>query len=142
MVKRDGSTDKRFRPRSAEDEHPTMIRTYLEFALAEGKADEFVAFFDRQAILTNAVDQEGCLGAELTLSDDGSTALVTALWDDAAAYDRWTSRSDRSDISAELNTFLRERLGPATVGRAYRVALTGDGRSPAEPVAEIGDNGG
>lgn len=103
-----------------------MIRTYLEFALADGKADGFVAFFDREAILRTAVAQDGCLGAELTLAPDGSVAVVTALWADAAAYDRWTSRSDRGDLTDELNTFLREPLGATTVGRAYRVALTGD----------------
>lgn len=103
-----------------------MIRTYLEFELADGKADGFVAFFEREEILSTAVAQEGCRSAELTLSPDGSTALVTALWDDPEAYDRWTSRSDRADLTDELNSFLRQPLGASSIGRAYRVASVGE----------------
>lgn len=101
-----------------------MIRTFLELPLADGAADGLVAFFDRQGILTNAAAQDGCLGAELTIAEDGRSAIVTALWADAAAYDRWTSRTDRTDLADELNTFLDGTVGPATVGRANRVALT------------------
>ncbi len=101
-----------------------MIRTYLELPLAAGAADGLVAFFDREAILSTAAAQEGCLGAELTITTDGTSAIVTALWSDAGAYELWTSRSDRAELADELSTFLDGAIGAATVGRVGRVALS------------------
>lgn len=103
-----------------------MIRTFLELPLAEGAADGLVAFFERQSILSTAAAQEGCLGAELTISTDGRQATVTALWADAAAYDVWTSRSDRADQAEELNTFLAQSVGAGVVGRVHEVALSAE----------------
>ncbi|MEM7322128.1 MAG: antibiotic biosynthesis monooxygenase [Actinomycetota bacterium] len=104
-----------------------MIRTFLEFSLAEGAADDLVAFFERESILSTAAAQDGCLGAELTISADGRLATVTAKWADAAAYDVWTSRPDRADLSEELNTFLSTEIGAATVGRVHHIALAAEG---------------
>ncbi len=102
-----------------------MIRTYLEFEVLPGKAQGLADFFDRRDILRNSVAQAGCRSAELTISDDGLTALVTATWDDQQAYDLWTSRSDRVADADELNSFLSRPVGPATVGRVLNVVLDG-----------------
>ncbi len=107
-----------------------MIRTFLDLPLNDGAAEGLVAFFEREAILTTAAAQEGCLGTELTISADGRLATVTALWSDAAAYDVWTSRSDRAGQAAELNTFLSQSVGAASVGRVHQVALSAQ---PAQP---------
>ncbi|MGH1491977.1 MAG: antibiotic biosynthesis monooxygenase family protein [Acidimicrobiales bacterium] len=102
-----------------------MIRTYLEFDVLPGKATGLADFFDRRDILRTSVAQPGCQSAELTISADGLTALVTATWDDRDAYDRWTSRSDREDDADELSSFLRQPVGPATIGRVLDVVLDG-----------------
>lgn len=100
-----------------------MIRTYLEFEVLPGKAHDLADFFDRRDILRTSVAQAGCQSAELTISDDGLTALVTATWDDHDAYERWTSRSDRNTDADELSSFLCQPVGPATVGRVLNVVL-------------------
>ncbi len=106
-----------------------MIRTILELPLAEGAADGLVAFFEREQILATAAAQDGCLGAELSIAADGSVAVVTALWADAAAYDVWTSRHDRADQAGELSSFLDGSIGAATVGRVSEVRLSAEADS-------------
>lgn len=102
-----------------------MIRTYLELPVRPGKAEGLADFFDREQILETSLAQDGCRSAELTISEDGLTALVTATWDDRAAYNVWISRPDRETNADELSSFLREPVGPATVGRVLDVVLNG-----------------
>jgi len=104
-----------------------MIRTYLRFELVDRGADAFVDLFRRHRVLETSVAQDGCVSAELTLGDDGRTAMVTAAWTDRAAYDRWTRRSDRGDLAAELNQVLAAPIGESTVGEICDVAWTGTG---------------
>lgn len=102
-----------------------MIRTFLEFSVRPGKAADLVAFFEREAFLSTSVAQDGCHSAELTMSDDGLTALVTATWDDRAAYDRWVQRPDREATGAELSELLTSPVGGQTVGKVFDVVSTG-----------------
>lgn len=102
-----------------------MIRTYLELPVRPGKAKGLAEFFNREQLLQKSLEQEGCRSAELTISADGLTALVTATWDDRAAYDVWVSRPDRETNADELSSFLREPVGHATVGRVLDVVLNG-----------------
>lgn len=99
-----------------------MIRTYLELNVQEGRADDLAELFRRLKILETSAAQPGCQSAELTVSEDGRQLIVTALWDDLAAYDRWTNRSDRGEQAAELNALLTEPIGASTIGGKYRVA--------------------
>ena len=69
--------------------------------------------------------QEGCHSAELTISEDGTKAIVTASWADRAAYDVWTSRGDRSDQRVQLNELLATPIDDSTVGQVFDVALDG-----------------
>jgi len=92
-----------------------------------GAAEGLAAFFDRRDILRTATAQPGCRSAELTISSDGGVAVVTAVWDDAAAYERWVSRADREDDADELSSFLKRPVNAETVGRVFRVM--GDGVS-------------
>lgn len=101
------------------------IRTYLELDLEPGAAGGLAAFFDRRDILRTATAQPGCRSAELTISSDGEVAVVTAVWDDAAAYQRWVSRADREDDADELSSFLKRPIGAETVGRVFGVVLDG-----------------
>ncbi len=108
-----------------------MIRTYLELELKPGAAEGLASLFERERILETSADQEGCHSAELTISDDGLIALVTATWSNREAYDTWTSRADRSTQADELNSFLRRPVGPETVGRVFDVVRIANASSTA-----------
>lgn len=98
-----------------------MIRTILTLDIAPGEADALVETFRRLQILEMSGAQEGCLGTEITISRDRGQAIVTALWEDDAAYERWTSRPDREGLSQELSVHLREDLTASTVGQVMQV---------------------
>ena len=102
-----------------------MIRTFLDLAVRAGHAEQLAARFRRLGILDESVAQPGCLSAELSVSADGRTVTVTATWDSPAAYDAWTSRSDRGDLAEHLNVHLERPLDATTVGRVHRVLLQG-----------------
>ena len=102
-----------------------MIRTFLDLHVTAGHADALVDVFARNAILDNSVAQPGCESAELTVSEDGRLVTVTATWDSREAYGRWTGRSDRGDLTEQINAHLDEPIGVTTVGRVHRVALVG-----------------
>ncbi len=105
-----------------------MIRTYLRFELIEGRAGQFVELFRSHRVLETSVAQDGCLSAELTLSEDERVATVTATWTDRAAYGRWTGRRDRGELATDLNQVLATPIGEATVGEVFDIAWTGSGR--------------
>lgn len=102
-----------------------MIRTYLELQVQPGKAQALAQYFDHKGYLRDSSAQAGCHSAELTMSADGETAVVTAMWENQAAYDLWVSRPDRADGADELSSYLTEPIGPATVGRIFEVVLQG-----------------
>ena len=104
-----------------------MIRTVLTLAIAAGKADGLVAAFRGLKILETSQAQDGCLSTELAVSLDGTEAIVTAMWEDEAAYERWTSRSDRGAVAGELNAHLAVPLSAQTVGHVYEVAHSTSG---------------
>lgn len=101
-----------------------MIRTYLTFDLKEGQADALVGIFQEGLILETAAAQPGCRSTELTISQDGRQAIATAVWDDLAAYEVWTSRSDRAGHTDKINPLLSRPIGPDTVGGQFTVALS------------------
>jgi quinol monooxygenase YgiN len=99
-----------------------MIRTVLTLQVAPGEAQGLVDAFRRLNILENSVAQDGCLSAEIAIAADEREAIVTATWEDEAAYERWTSRSDRGSTSEEVNAHLAVPLSAQTVGRVYHLA--------------------
>ena len=78
--------------------------------------------FKVEAILELSTAQSGCHSAEIDVSLDGLEVVVTAVWDDEEAYDRWIGRSDRRELSAKLNPFLASPIDPSTAGVRYEVA--------------------
>lgn len=99
-----------------------MIRTYLQFELQEGRWLELVRLFKELRILEISVEESGCLSAELTLSEDGRQAIVTATWQNPEAYARWTSREDRAGYVEVLRPLMASPLDPSVVGTRYRIA--------------------
>ena len=102
-----------------------MIRTYLEFDIMPGCADRFVQFFHENHILDKAVAQDGCESAELTISEDGLSAIVTATWKTMDDYRTWTNRSDRDALASEIAEFLVMQHTGERVGRQYEIRLVG-----------------
>lgn len=99
-----------------------MIRTVLTLDIAPGQADDLVQTFRDHQILETSLTQDGCASTEIAISLDGREAIVTAAWDDEAAYERWTSRTDRGSTSEALSAHLATPLTAEVVGRVYRVA--------------------
>jgi heme-degrading monooxygenase HmoA len=99
-----------------------MIRTILRLQVAPGAENDLVASFKKHQILETSIAQPGCLSAELAIGEHGDEAIVTATWDDEAAYREWTQRADRGSLSDELSTFLTRPITAETVGAVYRIA--------------------
>lgn len=99
-----------------------MIRTVLTLQVRPGHAEQLVTAFRDAEILETSLAQDGCLSTEIAVSTDGSEAIVTATWEDRAAYDRWTSRRDRGSTADRLNPHLRVPLDAGRVGQVYDVA--------------------
>lgn len=98
-----------------------MLRTMLRFDVAEGQADDLLSLFRDRNILETSVAEPGCLSSEFCIAEDGSHVVVTATWEDEAAYGRWTSRTDRGDHMGAINAFLRTPMTARTHGVRYRV---------------------
>ncbi len=103
-----------------------MIRSVLYLRPRGGQADDVVEFYRRHGVLERAVQQDGCLGAELQLPSRGSgEVLVTALWRDADAYRGWLENPDRAQGAAELERLL-EGFDAGVSGETYQIVLEAD----------------
>ena len=84
-----------------------------------------VDFFRRHDVLGLAVRHAGCWAAELHVPLNGvGPVVVTAVWDDAAAYDGWRNHPVRANFNADMERLV-EMEPPAVVagGGVYRVAV-------------------
>ncbi|MGF1618604.1 MAG: antibiotic biosynthesis monooxygenase [Acidimicrobiia bacterium] len=99
-----------------------MIRTYLHLDVEQGQAADLVRLFKDLQILEASVEEADCLSAELTLSEDGRQAIVTATWDSIEKYADWTSRSDRASYAERLSQFLATPIRPESTGAQYTIA--------------------
>jgi heme-degrading monooxygenase HmoA len=100
-----------------------MIRSvlYLTPRAADGRA--IADFYRRREVLERAVEQDGCLGAELQLPADGAgDVLVTALWRDAHAYQGWLDNPVRSANAEELAELI-EGAAEELRGALYEVEV-------------------
>jgi heme-degrading monooxygenase HmoA len=94
--------------------------TVLQFTTHPGQRDAFVEAFKRAKVLEAASQVEGFRSAQLLVPSDpeANHVVVTARWDDEAAYGRWLAHPDREKINAALLQFVTET--PA--GSMYTVA--------------------
>lgn len=105
-----------------------MIRSVLTFPLVPGKRQEFVDTFRRLGVLELSSFQSGFLGAELHLhTTDPDTAMVTAEWESAAAYQGWLDNPVRDTLSAEIAALLTDDPQGGLFELQYRV----DPQTPA-----------
>jgi heme-degrading monooxygenase HmoA len=100
-----------------------VIRTLLYLRPRAGDGAEIVDFYRRHRVLERAVQQDGCLGAELQLPTTGSgDILVTALWRDADAYRGWLHNPVRAE-NADVLAGLVENFDAGIAGETYDVVL-------------------
>jgi heme-degrading monooxygenase HmoA len=100
-----------------------MIRSVLFLTPRSGNGEAIVDFYRRHGVLERAVEQDGCLGAELQLpAGGGGDVLVTALWRDAQAYQGWLDNPFRSVNADELGALV-EDFGDDVRGTLYAVAI-------------------
>jgi len=100
-----------------------VIRTLLHLRPRAADGTEIVDFYRRYRVLERAVEQDGCLGAELQLPTAGSgDVLVTALWRDADAYRGWLDNPARAE-NADVLGSLVEDFDAGISGETYDVVL-------------------
>jgi heme-degrading monooxygenase HmoA len=100
-----------------------MIRSVLYLTPRSGFGEAIADFYRRHAVLERAVEQDGCLGAELQLPVDGEgDVLVTATWRDAEAYQGWIDNPARS-ANAEQLAELVVGLDNEIRGAVYEIAI-------------------
>lgn len=114
-----------------------MVRSVLYLQPRGNAHAALTDFYRRFDVLETAVAAVGCRSTELQIPLDGKgPALVTALWDDEAHYQRWIDHPLRGNGVEELVTLLD--IGPDGVGpgELYTVALAASG----EDVTPVGLN--
>lgn len=84
-----------------------MVRSILTFRITPGRRQEFLDTFREISVLETSSFQAGYLGAELHLDlHDSDVALVTAVWESAAAYQGWLDNPVRQTLSDRLEPFM------------------------------------
>ena len=100
-----------------------MIRSVLYLTPRGGDGRAVADFYRRHQVLERALEQDGCLGAELQLPVNGAgDVLVTALWRDAEACQGWLDNPVRS-ASAGALAELVEGFDAGVRGAVYEVTL-------------------
>lgn len=100
-----------------------MIRSVLYLDPRGGDGEAIADFYRRHQVLERASGQEGCLGAELQLPTGASRAvLVTALWQDEAAYQGWVENPFRSANAEELAELV-EGFDSGVRGELYEIVV-------------------
>jgi heme-degrading monooxygenase HmoA len=101
-----------------------VIRTVLYVDPREGDHQAVVEYYRRSGILERAAEVEGFVASELQVrADSTGPVLVTALWRDAAAYDRWLEHPARAEAAAELAPLVAGDFDSAVRGEVYEVVL-------------------
>ena len=113
-----------------------MVRSVLYLRPRDGDHDALADFYRRHDVLATAVAAAGCHATELQIPLDGEgPALVTALWDDEAAYQGWLDHELRGVGREELLELLELTDDGVPEGALYRVevAAAGPGHVPVGP---------
>ena len=100
-----------------------MIRSVLYLTPRCGAGGAIADFYRRHGVLERALEQDGCLGAELQVPvTGGGDVLVTALWRDADAYGGWLENPFRSANAGELAELV-EGFDEGISGALYEIAI-------------------
>ena len=100
-----------------------MIRSVLYLQPRRGDGGAVADFYRRHRVLERAVEQDGCLGAQLQLPTSGSgDVLVTALWRDRDAYEGWLDNPVRSTHAEELSRLVAD-FDAGVSGETYEIVI-------------------
>lgn len=101
-----------------------MVRSVLYLQPRGNDHAALADFYRRYDVLNTAVSAAGCRATELQVPVDGTgPALVTALWDDEAAYRGWIDHELRGAGRDELVELLDLPPAGLPAGQLYRVAV-------------------
>jgi len=104
------------------EEYLVLTRSVLYLTTKPGKRAAVVDGYRELRILEDALEQEGCLGCELQLSqEDPNLILVTALWRDAGAYAGWVANPVRERARSTIEPLVEG----AIEGTLFDIALHG-----------------
>jgi hypothetical protein len=108
---------------------PTLEGKVRSLLVLQPRGGDYVAlleFFRRHDVLGLAVRHAGAWAAELHVPLSGvGPVVVTAVWDDAAAYDGWRNHPVRASFNDDMQRLV-ESEAPAggVAGGVYEVAVS------------------
>jgi heme-degrading monooxygenase HmoA len=107
---------------------PTLegkVRSLLVLQPRGGDPAALLDFFRRHDVLGLAVRHAGCWTAELQVPVGGAgPVVVTAVWDDAAAYDGWRNHPVRASFNADMERLVESEPATVVAGGVYQVAVS------------------
>jgi heme-degrading monooxygenase HmoA len=107
-----------------------MIRSVLHLNPKNGDYDPLLEYFIANQVLERSAETPGFLATELLTPITGQgPALVTAAWEDEAAYQRWVDNPWRAQSNEAIGAVLDAQLQAGTKGAMYRLRLSA-GRTP------------
>ena len=106
-----------------------MIRTVLMLNPLNGDQDAVINYFYEKEVLERSGRIDGFLATELHSPLEGGPLLVTAAWEDVAAYDRWVNDPWRGQSSGWLSPLLDQDLQAKSRGAMYQL-VHGVGKIP------------
>ena len=100
-----------------------MIRSVLYLTPKQGAGGTIADFYRRRRVLEHALEQDGCVSAEVQLPTSGhGDVLVTALWRDEDAYQGWLDNPAREAHAGELAELV-EGFDRGLRGDLYQVVV-------------------
>jgi len=100
------------------------VRSVLVLQPRGGDATALVDFFRRNDVLGLAVRHAGCWSSELHVPLSGTgPVVVTAVWDDAAAYEGWRNHPVRATFTADMERLVDLEASPVIGSGVYAVAV-------------------
>lgn len=84
-----------------------MIRSVLYLQPRPGASTAMVDHYIRERVLERALEQPGCLGADIQVAlESEGQVLITALWDSPEAYQGWVDNPVRRSLAMGLDALV------------------------------------
>ena len=97
-----------------------MIRTLLSLKVEPDRVDDVLRMYRAEDILRFSLEHSDALASEISVAADGSgDIMITALWPDAVAYDRWLNHPYRQESAPRLANLLKNAQVGA--GRVFSI---------------------
>jgi heme-degrading monooxygenase HmoA len=100
-----------------------VIRSVLFIEPRGGDHDAVVAFYRRSRVLEDAATVDGFVSSEVHVPLEGGAVLVTALWRDAEAYQRWVDHPARARSAEGLAEVVEGDFDAGVRGTLYEIVV-------------------